>query len=245
MSEGSRDDGPTTAIRPPEFGPSLAVAALLLTADRFVVADTFAYSRQSHQNRTRVRTSAGTGRDAMWLTVPVRKGPPGRPIREVGLADPAGAWRRPYARTLRVCYNSAPYFAHYQPQLMAVLDGAFEDGPPTLGELTVRLMRWAHRVLASQADLVVVSELAEAPGTLEGVWEAVGQGRLLTLPDAADVEQTQLPDVPVEVALFEEAERRQVFDGFEPGCGLLDLLFNYGPASRQVLGEGLRRGHRG
>ncbi|MEM8600246.1 MAG: WbqC family protein [Bacteroidota bacterium] len=231
-----------TAIRPPEFFPSLPVAALLLTAERFVVADTFAYSRQSYQNRTRIRTSAGTGRDAMWLTVPVRKGQPGRPIRSVPLADPTGAWRRAHLRTLAACYNNAPYFAHYAPQLEHLFDAVFADNevPPTLGTLTVAAMRWAHRVLASDAELVVASEQPRKPATLAEVWRDAGVEPILTLPDAAAVEQAQLPDVAQTVATFEEAARRQVFEGFVPGCGLLDLVFNYGPAARLVVREGMR-----
>ncbi|MEO1075821.1 MAG: WbqC family protein [Bacteroidota bacterium] len=231
-----------TAIRPPEFFPSLPVAALLLSAERFVVADTFAYSRQSYQNRTRIRTSAGTGRDAMWLTVPVRKGPPGRPIRSVPLADSAGAWRRAHLRTLAACYNNAPYFAHYAPQIEHLFDAVFSDEgtPPTLGTLTVAAMRWAHRVLASDAEFVVASERPSTPATLVDVWLDVGAAPLLTLPDAATVERAQLPEVAQTMASFEEKPRRQVFDGFVSGCGLLDLVFNYGPAARQVLSEGVR-----
>ncbi|MEM6783164.1 MAG: WbqC family protein [Bacteroidota bacterium] len=231
-----------TAIRPPEFFPSLPVAALLLTAERFMVADTFAYSRQSYQNRTRIRTSAGTGRDAMWLTVPVRKGPPGRPIRSMPLADPLGAWRRAHLRTLAACYNNAPYFAHYAPQLEHLFDAVFtNDGPPpTLGTLTVAAMRWAHQVLASDAEFVVASERPSPLATLVEVWRDAGVGPLLTLPDAAAGERAQLPEVAQTVATFEEGPRRQVFEGFVRGCGLLDLVFNYGPAARQVLREGLR-----
>ncbi|MEM8559136.1 MAG: WbqC family protein [Bacteroidota bacterium] len=229
-------------MRPPEFFPSLPVAALLVAADRFVVADTFAYSRQSHQNRTRIRTSAGTGRDAMWLTVPVRKGPPGRSIYSVPLADPRGGWRRAHQRTLAACYNNAPYFAHYAPQLASLFDTVFEaPAPPTLGTLTVATMQWAHQVLASNAEIVVASALSARPSTLPGVWEAAGQGTLLALPDVVEIERALLPGAPVQGLAFDEPPRRQVFEGFVPGCGLLDLVFNYGPAAASMLRAGIRR----
>src|SRR5690606_15157503 len=48
-----------TAVRPPEYFPRLEYAALLLAAERFVVADTFPFSRQGWQNRTRIRTPEG------------------------------------------------------------------------------------------------------------------------------------------------------------------------------------------
>ncbi|MEO1632639.1 MAG: hypothetical protein AAFU38_17860, partial [Bacteroidota bacterium] len=121
-------------------------------------------------------------------------------------------------------------------------DAVFSDDgtPQTLGTLTVAAMRWAHRVLASDAELVVASERPSTPATLVDVWLDVGAAPLLTLPDAAAVERAQLPEVAQTVASFEEKSRRQVFDGFVSGCGLLDLVFNYGPAARQVLSEGLR-----
>ena len=67
------------AIRPPEYFPCLAYAALLLAVDCFVLADTFQYSRQSFQNRTKVRNPQGW----QWVSIPLKGGQHGRPICQV------------------------------------------------------------------------------------------------------------------------------------------------------------------
>src|SRR5690606_16828207 len=97
---------PMTAVRPPEFFPRLAYAALLLAADRFVVADTFPFSRQAWHNRTRIRTPEAPG--WQWLTVPRRHAGKGAALRAVPL-DGTEPWARTHARALRYNYGMAPF----------------------------------------------------------------------------------------------------------------------------------------
>ena len=57
-----------TAVRPPEYFPRLEYCALMLEAEWFVVADTFPISRQSRQNRTKIRTPDEQGRQRLTVT---------------------------------------------------------------------------------------------------------------------------------------------------------------------------------
>ena len=67
--------GNVLAIRPPEYFPRLSHVALMHYATHFVLADTMQYSRQSFQNRTRVRTREGSS----WVSVPLKGGQHGSP----------------------------------------------------------------------------------------------------------------------------------------------------------------------
>ena len=211
-----------TAVRPPELAPRLPYAALLLVADRFVLADTFPYSRQSGQSRTRIRTASG----ALWLSVPRRHGGLGRPLDQTEVVGTD--WRRKHRAALRAAYGRAPFFEHVMPEWDAVL-----DTPGSLADLAVASVRFTARWLRSGAEITRASALPGRPATLADVLGAVGAERLLTLPESAarDAEA----GVPVSVLAFAEAERRQAFPGFEPDLGVLDLLMNHGPASADVL----------
>ena len=231
------------AVRPPEYLPRLPVAALLLAADRFVVADTFRFSRQSAHNRARIQTVAGP----RWLSVPRRHtsshhsdAAPGAgvAIGRLGVVD--GAWRRKHLHAVRAAYGMAPFYDHYAPDLAALL----AEAPSTLGALTVRAMRWAARRLGADGEIVVASELPGAPATLPDVWTALAgdasgdaSGVLLTLPESAGRDAAALPGAAVRVLRFDEAPRRQVFEPFAPDCSVLDLLMNYGPRAADVLRE--------
>lgn len=218
-----------TAVRPPEFFPRLPYAALLLAADRLVLADTFPFSRQSGQNRARIRTSQG----ARWMTVPRRHGGVRQSISDVEVVD--DGWRRRHLATLRAAYGMAPFYDHVAPELVYLL------GPPytSLADLTVATVEWTARWLEAPAEIVRASALPKSPDTLSAVFGVADT--LLTLPESADGDCQQLPGVPVRVLRFDETERRQAFPGFEPALSVLDLVFNYGPASADVLREGIAR----
>lgn len=214
-----------TAVRPPEFFPRLPYAALLLAADRFVLADTFPFSRQSGQNRARIRTAQGP----RWMTVPRRHGGLGQPLTDVAVVD--DGWRRRHLATLRAAYGMAPFYDHVAPELADLL------GRPatSLADLAADTVAWTARWLRAPAEIVRASALPGAPDALAA---ALGEAdALLTLPESADGDRQQV-GVPVRVLRFHEAERRQAFPGFEPGLSVLDLVFNYGPAAADVLREG-------
>ena len=217
-----------TAIRPPELAPRLDYAALLLVADRLVLADTFPLSRQSGHGRMRIRTSQG----AQWLSVPRRHGDPGVALDHVETVD--DGWRRRHRAALRAAYGQAPFYEHVAPGWSAVL-----DTPGALADLTAASVRWAARWLGSTAEVVRASQLVGAPRTLAAVAAEAGVGTLVTLPESAARDAAALPDVPVVTLVYRERERRQSFAGFVPGLSVLDVVMNYGPAAGEVVRAGV------
>ncbi|WP_412062603.1 WbqC family protein [Rubrivirga sp. IMCC45206] len=214
------------AVRPPEFAPRLEYAALLLTADWVVLADTFAFSRQGGHNRTRI----GTGQGPQWLTVPRRHGGVGVPMTEVPVVD--DGWRRQHRAALRAAYGRAAFYEHVAPEWAAVL-----ETQGSLADLAVASVRFAARWLRADAEIVRASALPGAPDTLAAVLAHADGETLLTLPESAgrDAEAAGA----VAVLRFTERPRRQSHDGWTPGLGVLDLLMAHGPAAADVLRAGI------
>src|SRR5690606_3386692 len=115
---------PVTAVRPPEYFPRPSVAALLLAAERLVLADTVPFSRQAFQNRARIRTAQG----AEWLTVPRRRTPGPRPPLFRTPVDDTHDWARRHRRALHVHYAGAPFYPHHAD----ALDALFSTDWPSL-----------------------------------------------------------------------------------------------------------------
>jgi hypothetical protein len=225
------------AVRPPEYFPRLAYCALFFRTDRFVVADTFPYSRQSFQNRARIRTPSHGGKGWQWMTIPVRSGTRDGPVAE---AVPAPErWAGQHQRALATNYSTAPYFDHYAPELFDFLSRSW----PTLGALTAATVRWTHRALRAPSDLVLASSLPGETDDLPRVLQSTGADSLVTLPESADSDRASVEAVgiAVEVLRYTERPRRQNFPGFEPGLSALDLLMNYGPEAAGTLMAGSER----
>ena len=218
-----------TAIRPPELAPRLPYAALLLVADRVVLADTFPFSRQSGHSRMRVRTSQGT----QWLSVPRAHAGRPLPLNRVGVVD--DGWRRRHLAGLRAAYGMAPFYEHVRPGWAEVL-----ATPGTLADLTCASVRWAAGWLESEAEVIRASALPGSPAGLADVAGAVGLEALATLPESAERDAQALPGVEVRVVEVAEVERRQAFPGFEPGLSVLDVIMNHGPSSGAIVRAGIQ-----
>lgn len=209
------------AVRPPDYFPPAAHAALLASAERVVLADTFAFSRQTTHNRTRIGTSQGP----QWITVPRAREPVGTPMDRVAVAP--GDWARKHARALRSAYGMAPFAEHLLPEIEALL----REPHATVGALAAATTAWALRRLGATPDVTLASALAGAPRTLAGVWAAAGRGTLLSL--TPDRDAASVPDV--QPFAYAEPPRWQVWSE-APGLSVLDVLLTHGPEARRALG---------
>lgn len=217
------------AVRPPEYFPRLCYMALIQHADRFVLADTFQYSRQSFQNRSKLRNPQGW----QWITVPLAAHQHGRPVRQVEINrdDP---WCGKHWRAFQYNYRSTPYFEYFE----AEVEPFFERAWTRLGVLTCASVERLHALMGLTTPLVRASELDGAPDTLAGILAAVGEDAVVSPPDAAPHDAT-VTDV-VQVFHYDAPPYHQNFDGFEPGMSAADLLFNYGPEASSILAQGVR-----
>lgn len=213
-----------TAVRPPEFAPRLEVAALLLVADRVVLADTFAFSRQSYHNRARIWTDQG----ARWLTVPRRHAGLGQPLTDVEVVD--DGWRRRHRVALQAAYGAAPFYEHVAPEWSDVL-----DTPGSLADLAVASTVFAARWLRAPASLVRASDLPSQPHTLAAIVAATGSPELVSIPEAAPHDARLLPGHPVRVL---HLDRQRPPAGRD--VSVLDLLMHHGLAAGTVLSGWIR-----
>jgi hypothetical protein len=217
------------AIRPPEYFPRLAYAALMMAADRFVLADTFQYSRQSFQNRTRVRNPQGW----QWVSVPLKGGQHGKPACDVAIRQVPG-WRRSHWRAFTYNYRRSPFFAYYEPQFAPL----FERRWTRLADLTCATVLLLHRLLELPTTVLRASDMEGRPGDLRDVLRVSGTAPLLVPGESAAYDAAQVDDL--RVLRYEHPRYHQVFEGFEQGMTAFDVLFNYGPEARTIIQEGLR-----
>ena len=212
------------AVRPPEYLPRLSYIALMKQVDLFVLADTFQYSRQSYQNRSRIRTPDGWS----WLSVPLVGRQHGTPIWQTKI-DYKRGWPSKHKRAFQYNYASTPYYAFFEKNLQEVYTPTWED-LAGLTHATVVLFRDLFKI---RTDLVRASTLPGEPNTISSVLEQLQPGTLVS-PEEAFQKDRLFIDC-IECFSFEEPEYRQHFDGFEPDITAFDVLCNYGPESIRVL----------
>lgn len=186
---------PRTVDYVPEYFPRPEVIRELLHADQIQVRDDAQYSRQSWQNRTRIRNPDGW----QWLSIPVERGQFGYSIARIRIAYHDGWWTR-HLKGLRYNYSTTPFYAHYEPRIVALLD----QKPPTLSELTVASTKLLLQSLGHEA-----------------AWHEAAVDHSLD-SDSVDRSDRILRDQSIPMY-------RQNYEGFIPGMSTLDILFNLGP----------------
>jgi hypothetical protein len=209
------------AIRPPEYFPRSAYISLIQHVDHFVLADTFQYSRQSFQNRSKLRNPNGW----QWITVPLQGYAYGEPITDVEI-DHNDRWQERHWRSFMYNYRSTMYFEFYEDDFRPIFD---EPAWTNLADLTCESVRVETEMLQVDTPIVRASELEGAPETVEGVLRALGEADapLLCPPDAAQADAEAGHNV--HVLTFDLEPYHQNFDGFEPEMSAMDFAFNYGP----------------
>ncbi len=231
------------AIMQPTYLPWVGYFDLLDQADVFVFLDDVHFSRQSWQQRNRIRTAKGLE----WLTVPVlRKGRGGQLIRDVEL-NARVPFAEKHLRSVSLNYGRAPHFAEHFEQFGAVLRSAAATG--RLVELNISLIDW----LASQFDIATrrvrssgLGAAGERSALLLDICRRVGADAYLSPRGALTylVEDHRLFEqggLPVFVHSYEHPEYAQVYRPFIPFASAIDLLFAVGPESLKIIRSGRRR----
>ena len=196
-------------LLPSCFCPSVGYLSLLAASEGGAGIYTGErYQKQTLRNRALFLTAGGV----TPFTVPVAKyGYPAPPASEILISE-HGAWRHRLEQTLRSGYGAAPFWDHYEEEIMTLI----WDKEHT------RLVDYNHlwlALLCGKWDIPV-------PDLMEKKPETTGEGDLVLSPET--------------LAALPMKRYWQVFEaeqGFVPGLSALDLLLCEGPYAVTCLLE--------
>src|SRR5579885_646875 len=227
------------AIHQPHYLPWLRYVQKIALADVFVLLDDVQFTKNGWQNRTRIKNAQGW----MYLTVPVRDAC-GKAINEV-LINNQERWRPKHWQALRTNYSRTPYFDRYGTLLRPVYERPWES----VCELSIRLLTLRLPALGVLTRLVRSSELGVAgTGTARvvDICRRLGATAYLTGDYAATNHLDMAAFAPHGIAVRPQGWRSPVYRqqfpaaSFIPDLSIVDLLFNEGDRSLDVLGAGAR-----
>jgi len=228
------------AIHQPQYLPWLGYFDKLDSADVFIFLDTVQFKKHEWQNRNRIRTKDGW----QWLTVPIIDRFPER-IDRVEI-NAKTDWQRKHCQALRLHYGGAPHWEPLGPKLLALLEHPWtrlvDLNVAVLDLLCEHLNITTRRCLAS--TLVAPEEPTDR---LIGLCRAVGgtvylagQGAvpLPGVPSYMDVGRFPRAGIQVQFQEYQHPTYSQRYNPFVSHLAVVDLLFNCGPESLNVLRSG-------
>lgn len=190
---------------------------------------------RSWMTRNRLKCDQGE----LWLRVPVWKAGKGKQmIRDVAICDDRN-WRRKHLYSLREQYVHAPYLDDYLPALEAIYAGSHDR----LVDLNLDLLRFLWHALGLQSKLVLQSELhVSGTGTelLVSICSSLDADTYVTLPFVQKhLDSALFPahGITVSLARFHPPIYPQLWGAFRYNLSAMDLLFNCGPKSLNIIAQ--------
>lgn len=228
------------AIHQPQTFPYLGYFAKMVQADCFVYLDNVQFKKNEWQNRNRIKTSNGW----QWLTVPVLH-QFGQKINQV-LINPTFSWTEKHLQMLKTNYSKAPYFDTYFPSLVAIYDRTWEK----LVDFNLTTLEWLKNLLGITTPTYLASEIL----TDEARDDLTADERLISICHKLQAD-TYLSGVGGHNYLncdlfprhgiklifqeYHHPQYQQLYGDFIPNLSILDLIFNAGYISLEIIRKGL------
>ena len=222
------------SIHQPGYIPWLGYFEKIARSDIHVFLDDVQFEKNSFDNRNKIRTREGP----IWLTVPVMtKGRFGsNRLMDVEIDNHSG-WNKKHWKGLETNYAKAPFFRNHAPFFEAVYAKEWRLLKDLNMEITVYLLQAlgirTRTVFSSQterkgkkSDLVL--DLCKNLGATTYLSGILGK-------DYLALDKFQQANIRVLFQEYEHPVYHQQFPGFVPNMSVLDLLFNEGPRSLEIL----------
>jgi len=224
------------AIHQPEHMPWLGFFDKMRRVDLFVLLDTTQFAKDDFQNRNRIKTRQGPS----WLTVPVYKsGVSKQQITETRICNERD-WRRRSSTLIAENYRDAPYFSVHE----GFFRHLYEREWSSLVELNLKALEYLKTALGLATAYVTASALGirERGGTNTNlaICRAVGAQTYLSGKhgrEYLDEDRFAEHDIQVEYQEFRHPVYPQLWGDFAPYMSVIDLLFNCGPTSLQIIAQ--------
>jgi hypothetical protein len=229
------------SVHQPQYLPWLGFFDKLLKSDCFIFLDDVQYKHREFQNRNKIRTKDGW----IWLTVPVLD-KRGTKIKDL-LIDNSKDWASSHLKSLKSWYARAPYFDKHIGFFEKLYSGEWRQ----LVDLNVAVIEYVVEVLGIKKKITFESALGaggEKTQRIVNIGKKIGADVYLSGAGGRDyLEDALFGEAGVELTYQDYAHpvyRQQFMKGnadFIPYMSVVDLMFNEGDGSRNVIEGGSRR----
>jgi len=218
-------------ISQPRFLPWMGYMKRIAASELFIYLDNVQYSPRDWENRNKIKTNVGW----VWLTVPV-KARYGALIPEVTI-DNSQSWQEKQWKTIQTCYSRAPFFKAYAQRFEIIYQQPWE----TLTNLNLAITEMLCECLGIKGNFVMASDMnVEGRGSelLLSICEAVKATSYISGPLGREYLDTKAFDEAGIEIIYDDYQHpvyKQMYGDFQPYMAVIDLLFNYGPKSKNIL----------
>ena len=218
----------------PVYLPWLGLFHKIILADTFVSFNQVQYLPKDWNNRNKIKTDNGW----IWMTVPVLKsGYREKTIAEIKINNDT-RWNIKHWRTINQFYGKAPYFKKYKNFFHDVyLNNEWEY----LIDINEYMLKWFLEEMSIDIKFIDAKELNLSGKKSELVLNMCKKLKATTYifgiqgAEYANLDSFKENDVNLIFQDYEHPEYQQLFSKFLPNLSIIDLLFNHGLDSKNII----------
>lgn len=217
----------------PVYLPWLGLFHKIASADVFCYFDIVQYQKRDFNNRNKIKTNIGE----RWLSVPVEsKDHFEKKVGEIKIIQ--DGWQKNHIRTIELQYKKAPYFWKYFDQISQVL---VESSTGSLGDLNLSMIKEFNSILGIATPIIIASEydfqgvksdlvldMCKKLGACEYIFGSQGK-------NYADIDAFHAAGIVPIFQNYMHPKYTQLHGEFIPNLSVLDLIFNMGAQSLDIL----------
>lgn len=220
-------------IHQPMYLPWLGLFDRIHRCDIFVLLDNVPYSKNYFLNRNKIKIKDGFA----WLTVPVlTKGNFGQLIKDVEI-DNTNNWKERHWKSIYFSYKKAPHFLSYG----GFFESIYNRDWTKLTELNEELINYILETLHIKTPVIRASTLnidGKKEGLILNICKKLNADEYLSGPDGRNYLNMELWEkngIKVMLHEYRHPQYSQLYGEFLPNMSIIDLLFNCGEDSLNIL----------
>ena len=220
-------------ISQPRYLPWLGYFHRIAVSDLFIYLDNVQYTPRDWENRNKIKTDRGWA----WLTVPVHARYKAL-IPEVNI-DNQQIWQKKHWQTIRTYYNAAPYFSEYAQKILPAYE---EIKWEKLTDLNLYLTKTLSDCLnIKETQYIQATELnvrEKGSNLILELCKEVGADIYLSGSQGKNyLKEDEFLKAGIKIAYqdYHHPVYSQIYSGFQPYMAVIDLLFNCGSDSFNIL----------
>lgn len=223
------------AVHQPNYLPWLGYFYKMAECDKFVLLDNVQYEKNAITNRVKIKTPQG----ALWLTLSVKRRFP-QLIKEAKMAN-FQPEREKHLKAIELNYKKSKHFDYLFPELKKILEKEWQY----LSELNIALIKLLKTKLGIETKLEISSGydifgkgtelLINLCKKLNADTYLSGQGGKMGGKKYLEEDRFETAGIKLEYSDFVHPTYPQLWGDFIPGLSIIDLIFNCGPESIDIL----------
>ena len=224
-------------ILQPGYLPWLGFFEQMSRVDTFVLYDDVQYDKQGWRNRNKIKSAHGS----QWLTVPVlTKGRRTQLINQAKVNSTA-KWSTKHLKSLETNYRKADFFDSSFPEIQFLLEKKWNY----LLDLNLSLIFFLTDYLGIKSKIILSSSLnkklpkdSSPESRLIEICRLVGGNSLYegsAGQNYIDSKTFEEAEVGLTYQDYKHPVYKQLYGSFTPYLSVVDLMFNEGPNSLEIL----------